>query len=255
MATPTFSDTLPMNLSAGDPALDEFRVHAPAEVRSLLKQLHEGNVRISLNASDGTAYTTTIWTLDHARGLMSLSADAGDPRLQSLVDADEVVVVGYLQNIKLQFELESLLLVHGGRSSALQAPCPRTIYRFQRRESFRVRPYGPGTPLARFAHPAQPALKLALRIIDVSIGGCALALPANVPPLPAGAEIDAVLLELDGETRLQTRLKLHHVTAMNPDADGVRLGCSMLGLPAPAERALQRYIDLTQKRRRMLTAG
>ncbi|MBI4878687.1 MAG: TIM barrel protein [Planctomycetes bacterium] len=37
------------------------------------------------------------------------------------------------------------------------------------------------------------------------------------------------------------------------EARGVRLGCSMLGLARDAERMLQRYIDQTQKRRRMMS--
>lgn len=249
-----FLDTQPVDLGddADDPSLEPFRVRAACEVRALLKQLHDGNVLINLNASDGTSYTTTIWALDGTRGVMSLSADTADPRLQQLIDAEEVMVVGYLESIKLQFELESLMLVHGGRSSALQAPWPQQMYRFQRRGSYRVRPVGRGTPVARFVHPQRPELTVALRIIDVSLGGCALALPADGPALRPGIEIPAVTLELDSDTRFVTTLRLHHVTAINPGADGVRLGCGMVDLAADAERMLQRYIDNTQKRRRML---
>jgi hypothetical protein len=36
---------------------------------------------------------------------------------------------------------------------------------------------------------------------------------------------------------------------------GVRLGCSLHDLDAGAQRSLQRYIDVTQKRRRILALG
>lgn len=246
-------DTQPMELDdRDDGGLTEFRVQAPAEVRALLKSLHDRNVLINLNVN-GTAYTTTIWTLDAARGTLTLSADANDPRLQRLLDADEVVVVAHLDSIKLQFDLASLLLVHGGQSSALQAPWPRVIYRFQRRGSYRVRPLGQSSPMAHMRHPQRPELVLALRIIDVSLGGCALALPADAPRLQPGLEVKNVTIELDAETRFETKLKLHHVTAINPDASVERLGCSMVDLPVDAERALQRYIDQTQKRRRLMS--
>ena len=232
-----FLDTQPMEFrDDGDAALDEFRGQAPAEVRALLKRLQEGNVLVNLNASDGTAYTTTIWTLDVARGVMTLSADANDPRLQRLMDTDEVVVVAYLESIKLQFDLGSLLLVHGGRSSALQAPLPGVIYRFQRRGNYRVRPIARSTPVARLRHPQVADMALALRIIDVSLGGCALALPDDVPPLQPGIRISGVVLELDADTRFETRLELHHITATNPDAGGVRLGGSMICPPTPSAR-------------------
>jgi hypothetical protein len=48
---------------------------------------------------------------------------------------------------------------------------------------------------------------------------------------------------------------VHHISSIQPNARGVRLGCELLKLDGHAERSLQRYIDQTQKRRRLLTAG
>jgi hypothetical protein len=42
---------------------------------------------------------------------------------------------------------------------------------------------------------------------------------------------------------------LHHVSVMNPEAKGARLGCEILNLHGHDERALQGYINQTQKRR------
>lgn len=248
-----FLDTQPMQIDDAGGGFDEFRVNAPAEQRSLLKRLQDSSALVNLNASDGTVYTTTIWSLDPAREVLSFAADAADPRLQRLLDADEVTVVSYLDAVRVQFDLGAPVLVHGARTSALQAEWPRVLYRFQRRGCYRVKPLARNSPLARLPHPTRPELELALRIIDISIGGCALALPGNVPSLQPGIEIAGVSIELDADTRFQTRLELHHITAMNPEAGSVRLGCSMVRLPADAERVLQRYIDLTQKRRRTLS--
>lgn len=248
-----FLDTQPMQLDGMGRGLDEFRVHAPAELRSLLKRVQDGNVLINLNSAGGVVYTTTLWALDAARGLMTMSADGHDPRLQQLLEADEVVVVCYLDSIKLQFDLHGLVLVHSGRSSALQAAIPRVVYRFQRRGSFRVKPLASTTPTARMAHPKDAQQTIALRIVDISLGGCALFLPADVPSFDPGIDVDGVSMELDSDTRFRARLHVHHVTALNPDSKGSRLGCSMVRLPSDAERMLQRYIDQTQKRRRLLS--
>ena len=48
---------------------------------------------------------------------------------------------------------------------------------------------------------------------------------------------------------------VQHVTSLNPDAHGVRLGCEMVNASGAALRSLQRYIDQTQKRRKFLTMG
>lgn len=251
-----FLDTQPMDLQglAGEPGgLAEFRVSAPAEVAALLKKLLDGGELVNLNAPGGLAYTTRLWTIDTAAGLIGFSADGDDARVQQLVDAQEVAVVGYLDSIKLQFDLRSVVLVRGGRHSALRAPIPRTLYRFQRRSSYRVRPLSRSTPLARLRHPSIPEMALALRVVDVSIGGCALFLPDDVPPLSPGVTLNEVSIELDADTHFVTGLRVQHVSALNPQARGTRLGCAMVSTARDAERALQRYIDQTQKKRRLFS--
>ena len=54
------------------------------------------------------------------------------------------------------------------------------------------------------------------------------------------------------DTRFNVTLKLHHVSALHPESKGARLGCELEGLGGESARALQRYIDQTQKRRRLM---
>jgi len=69
----------------------------------------------------------------------------------------------------------------GGR-----AELPREVFRFQRRNSFRVRTLPRSSPTMVLRHPGIPDMTLALRVLDVSTGGCALFLPNDVPPLSPG---------------------------------------------------------------------
>lgn len=241
-----------MPLNAMGAGLDEFRVSSPAEIVSLIKQLADGNVLVNLSTPEGACYGSTVWALDPARGLVCLSADANDPKLQALLESSEVVAVAYLDSVKLQFDLQDLVLVHGGHGSALNARFPRELFRFQRRNSFRVKPLLGTSPTAKFAHPAHPDLPLALRVLDVSIGGLALFLPNEQPPVEPGVRIERVQIELDGDTRLAVDIVVHHVTLLHHESKGARLGCEMVDLPGDGSRALQRYIDQTQKRRRLL---
>jgi c-di-GMP-binding flagellar brake protein YcgR len=87
----------------------------------------------------------------------------------------------------------------------------------------------------------------------VSIGGCALLQPGNVPALQPGALVKGVRLSLDAETQIDAGLMLHHVTSTGAENGSVRLGCEIVGLNPTSQRALQVYIDQTQKRRRMLS--
>ena len=233
--------------------LDDYRITVPFEIAARLKRLADGHVHVSLNAPDGSSITATVWAVDPAHGVLSFSLPRGEPQLAAVVERDEAVVVGYLDSVKVQFDVEDLVLVHDGKDVALKTSFPRELYRFQRRSGYRVRPMVRTSPVATLRHPMIPDMQLALRVLDVSIGGCALFLPSDVPPLDPGVLMNGVVIELDADTRLQTALRLQHVTSLNPESGGVRLGCEMVGAGAEGLRALQRYIDQTQKRRRLLS--
>ena len=239
----------------GTDAWGAFRVSSPTEAVGLLRQLRDGNVPVNLSAPDGGSVTTTLWSIDVAQQHLSFAADHVLPQLQRLVDADEVMAVAFLDSVKLQFDLHDLMLVHATRASALQAAWPDSIYRFQRRSAFRVRTPERRAPTARLHHPAIPDMSLALRIVDISIGGCALALPMDVPPLQPGSALAGIEIVLDAATAFTATLHLHHVSSIQPGEGGSRLGCSWVQLGPAAERLLQRYIDQTQKRRRLLSPG
>lgn len=250
-----YSDTRPASLDAhGDPtAFDAFRVREAAEVKSLLRALMDRSATINLNGSDGSAYATTLWTIDGGQGKLAFTADMMAPALHRLVEADEAVAVGYLDQIKLQFDVTDRMLVHGRQACVLQAALPRELFRFQRRSAYRVRTLERSAPTAHFRHPAIPEITLELRVLDLSVGGCALFMPADLPMVEPGIEINDCTIELDAGTLLRGTLLVHHVTSIQPEARGVRLGCELLNLQPEATRLLQRYIDQTQKRRRMMS--
>ncbi|MES1162348.1 MAG: flagellar regulator YcgR PilZN domain-containing protein, partial [Rhizobacter sp.] len=215
-----FEDTRPASLDAlgsGD-GLAEFRVSAPGEIRALLKQLMDEVVPLNLSASDGSAYTTTLWTVDPANGRISFTADLQQPAVHDIVEADECVAVAYLDRIKVQFDVSDLVLVQGPKTSVLQARLPRELFRFQRRSAYRVRPVLRSSPMARVRHSEIAEMQLALRVIDVSIGGCALFLPDDVPPMQPGVVLNQVLIELDADTRFHVNLRLQHVTSLNSES-------------------------------------
>jgi flagellar brake protein len=248
-----FQPTQPAPLAAlTGHAIDEFRVTHPAEQAALLKRLVDGNTLIQLSGPGGAAYTTVLWTADAAARRISFDADPKHLPLRALIDAGECTAVAYLDAIKVQFDLHGLVLVHGGNASALQARWPDAVYRFQRREFFRVRTKDGA--LAQLRHPALPQMTLALRVLDVSVGGCALALPADVPPIAAGSRIAGVKFELDDEARFDATIGVQHVSGGSmAQTHGQRLGCAFVQLDGAAQRALQRFIDLTQRRAKFLT--
>jgi c-di-GMP-binding flagellar brake protein YcgR len=243
----------PLDGMSGKDGLDEFRISSPRDVGTLLKQLLDGAVVLSLHGSDGSVFQSAIWTMDSARATIGFNADPNDPAMQAIVHSHEpVTVVGYLDSVKVQFDVRHPVLVHGNRASVLSCPFPREMYRFQRRNAFRVRPLMRSAPVARLRHPGQKDAEVALRVIDLSIGGCALFLPSDLPSLSAGVTLTGVRMELDEDTKLDVHLRLQHVTSINNENRGVRLGCEFVRPNGDTLRTLQRFIDLTQKRGKLM---
>lgn len=251
-----FEHTQPAQLDdhGGSDPWAPFLVAHPGEVLGLLRQVRDAGAPVILAAPGGTSLACTLWSLDTSTARLSFSADLNAPQLQSLVDANEAVAVSYLESVKLQFEAEDLVLVHSPQSSTLQACLPEQIYRFQRRSSFRVRPTLRGAragPQVTLRHPAMPDMLLDLRLLDVSVGGCALLLPHDVPELRPGSLLHGVQVQLDNETAFVVSLQMHHISSLH--GNGHRIGCEWHRIDAGAERALQRWVNQTQKRQRLLT--
>jgi c-di-GMP-binding flagellar brake protein YcgR len=239
-------------MSAPEPVSEEFRVTAPAEIAAYLLQLQRAEATVLLSAPPGQGLSSRITTLDADADVLGLDIGA-DPEgiSQALVATGEITAVAYLGAIKLQFELDDAVLVSGEQGAVLRSSLPERLYRFQRRQAFRVQPAGSIYP--RVLLPGHQELGRALRVLDISIGGLALALPAGATPLPIEEVARDLTLELDRITALRVTLLPHHVSSIAGDAGGTQqLGCSFVDLEASVSRALQVYVDQTQKRRRLL---
>jgi c-di-GMP-binding flagellar brake protein YcgR len=249
-----FQDTRPASLDAagGEDPWGPFRVGHPQECLALLRQLRDSQQPVVLSGPDGSSLTATLWSVDEPRRLLTFSAQPGLPALDRLVEADEGVAVAYMDSVKLQWDIAGLVLLRGPRLSSLQTQLPQALYRFQRRGAYRVRTPARHAPVARLRHPALPDMALTLRVLDLSLGGCALWCPSDVPPLEAGTRLGEIAIELDATTRFASAATLAHVSSLGQHDRGVRIGCEWHKLPPPAERALQRWIDAAQRRRRLM---
>lgn len=249
-------------MSAPEAAPDDLRITATAEITLYLQQLQRDNARVQLTGPPGLSLTSRITTLSPDADLLGLEiATDPDGISQVLVAGGEITAVAYLGTIKLQFELDGAVLVSGDQGAVLRSTLPTRMYRFQRRQSFRVQPAGtlyprvvlPTRPTEAGAAPDTPLPARSLRVLDISIGGIALALPPDFTPLAPGQVATGLVLELDRGTHLPVTLLPHHASALPGDPHGLlQLGCAFVD-PSPADtRLLQVYVDQTQKRRRLL---
>jgi c-di-GMP-binding flagellar brake protein YcgR len=242
--------------SAAGEEPDAFRVTAPEDIVAVLRRLVEGDVPVTLraagDAADPTVYATAVWAEDVISGLVVLSADGDSAAVQALVAAGHAQAMAQLDNVEVRFPLARLALVKGRDTCALNAAYPVEMQRFQRRDAYRVRPLDYSHPVMHLrrlgadAHTQDTADELSLPVLDMSHGGMSLRLADDQPAVAGGTMFDGVL-ELDGMLQVKLRLRVARVAA-----DGRQLGCEITEVAPQDARALQRYIDHTQRRRRML---
>lgn len=256
MTPPIFPPTTSPDASAVEAVADasEHRVRALVEIRALLKQFVEGDVPLALTTPDGLNYATSLWAEDPQRGVLVFAADPRDEVVQRLTESHEVMAMGYLDSVKVQFDLHDLVLVHGRSASAFNAQYPREVFRFQRRHAFRVRPVGRTQPHALLSHPDLARRQIDLRIVDISHTGVALMLNEELDLFRCGQMLPDAVIELDAATRLHVTLRVMHVSNVGLEPSQYRrIGCELVDLSAGAHKDLQRYLDHTQKRHRLLT--
>ena len=235
-------------VAAALPSNEEFQVQAAGEIAALLQVLHSAQTRVTLSNEAGASLPSRICTLDPTHAALSFDVRPGDPMIRELTSSGDITATAYLDNIRLQFDLEELMLVNAVEGAVLRGPWPGMLYRFQRRNAFRVRPTS-RSPQVRLAHPQQQG-ELRLRILDLSMGGLALLMPPELSPWPTGIILTAVQIELDRDTRFQASLRVQHVH-MRSDS-GTPVGLAFAPLERPAAQELQLYIDQAQKRQRLL---
>jgi flagellar brake protein len=221
-----FLDTQPASLGADGnaDAWSAFRVENPVEAQGLLRQLRDGSVPVNLAASDGTSYTTTLWSFDAAQGRITSAPTSTTPSCRAW--STPTRWPPWPTWTASSCSSTSTISCSCVAGSPAHCRAPRTLYRFQRRGAYRVRTLERGSPTAHLRHPSIPDMSLALRVLDVSIGGCALLLPADVPPLQPGTRLEGVRVDLDADTRFEVAIQMHHVSSMNsrrPCAPGLRV--------------------------------
>jgi len=234
--------------------LSEFRVSAPSEIAAFLTQLTDNKIPVALNAPDGGIETTLLWTVDADRNRLAFWADASDAKTRHLLDRPGHVVVAYLHCVKLQFEVGPLVLQRGDPVSVLSCALPTQLFRFQRRHAYRVRPLMTEALTARLVHPDVPDMPLVLSVLDLSLSGCALLLPDDVPVPQRGALLRQVEfdLDVDADTEFRVDLRVQNVSPRSAAAPGMRVGCEFVNVRSGPLCALQRFVHDVEKRRRAL---
>lgn len=216
---------------------EEHRLDGPVAVRSLLKEVAAKRVLLTMfSASRPPVYVATrIESL--AENALGLDITTDEHRRSLIAAYPFCTVVGFVDGIKIQFDVPTAGLSLGPSTQTLRTPLPANAYRFQRRDAHRVRPG------------SQPRLQCFMRdgrggedrfaVADISASGVALSWPQSRPTPPL--DIPVHHCRIDGEIGAPLACTLtptHIAEAACPTATR-RIGFAITNLSDEAARRLQ----------------
>lgn len=234
-----------------------YRVGDPRMRRAMLLALCSGDVPVTVGTSGGPKLTAALWTVedDEDAGQLNFSVVTGASDADAVAALRKPWAAAYIDDVKLQFELRGLLLERGGGRLMLRARIPSYMVRLPRRHSMRVRRAVDDSPMA-----SVPGLRVEgsghpLRVLDISMDGCALLKPADAAPLAPGDTLSDVSITLAAGITIDGGLRVQHVTPGPIGLHGWRVGCEWQMLDADNSARLQQWISGGRRRRQLVSLG
>jgi c-di-GMP-binding flagellar brake protein YcgR len=222
------------------PELAAFVVRSRVEIVSALRRLRDQRVPVTLfHGEEGRFAVAMVLDVHAGTDEVIVECAADSAARGDLAVASSFVVVGFLENVKIQFTVRSAeLVVPNG--SMFRLPLPRQMLRLQRRAFLRVK------PRAVVCHVPRAVGSMhyyAFRVADLGVGGCSLRVRGTGPAFELGQLIERCQLELSDVARIDIVLRVRHLERIESDVEELRVGCAFEGLEGAARKTLQKYID------------
>jgi c-di-GMP-binding flagellar brake protein YcgR len=236
-----------------DETIESFRVAGTMAVRALIRELIGARALVTVYAADDTDVFIVTRLLALEADSLELDFEGDAQRLQALLAAPYLTVVGVPGAVKIQFRLKDVEVIpvpgKGGKpaGATLAASVPSEGWRVQRRNAFRVHPPLDDNALVALRLPGNGELKG--RLTDISVGGLAISWPPGTAEPELGTRLRHCRIETGGIAPIPCELR---VVRVDPAADGQApiVSCEFEGMPQAVARFVQLYVMDIEKRAR-----
>ncbi|WDS36811.1 flagellar brake protein [Pseudoxanthomonas sp.] len=253
---------LPASL-AHDPAEadDRYLVRNPRQVRRLLQDLIEQRSTITAHvAGRDQSFPTALLQADEDSDWILLDGSHNEASNRAAAQASHLLCFAQLNHVRLRFRVEEIERIDRDGQVAFRVPLPESLYYVQRREFYRLETPITESPICRLQIPGDPGeapCELELRVVDISGGGMAIALAADMPQLALRQTYPDCILMLPDQPPIRLSLtvcsQLRQTTPSG--ADYTRVGLQFGALPRGADASIQRYIFRVDRQRSARKSG
>jgi c-di-GMP-binding flagellar brake protein YcgR len=231
-----------------DPDFEHFLVRSKMDIISVLQALAQRKAELGVHVEGiaGTLHTRLISVRPEyeelvfdAAGLHGLDRLDGTQRLEAdgMLDVARVVFTAA--------HVETTL--YEGKP-AFRGRIPGAIARIQRRGSVRYPVPSLNPPVCSTSLGGRVR---ALRVMDISLGGVAVALEEPQLALEPGTRLASCRIEIPGTGSLESDLIVTHINEINPQAPGGwrRVGCRFDAIDLQALEHVRRYVARLERER------
>lgn len=248
-------DTQPAPLNPQDPASPwaRFRVGDPRRCLAAFVGLRTGDAPVSIGVPGGPSFSASLWSVDQFHGHLHFNVGSAEQGVAQIAALPNLWGAAYLNDVKLQFQLNQAQVTPRGNEFSVRVDLPSTVYMMPRRAAVRVRQAAERTPVVRFVHPLDTEKFVEMKVMDLSLTGCALWKPAGTLGLQPGSDLRGVEVELSDEQIFFTDMRVHHVTVQTKSPAGSRIGCAWVGLSGSAKATLSDWIQPGRRRQQLVS--
>ncbi|MDD2873663.1 MAG: flagellar brake protein [Azoarcus sp.] len=238
----------------------KYLLQSPREIRQLLTSLVTGRALVSAQLSPGNqSFLTAVLGLADDDTALLLDGSAEESINARIEQAAQITCITQLQNIRIQFQVENPTRIQVDGRPAFRLLLPASVLRLQRREFYRLQ-----TPVTHSVICELPIvggesnrMPVEVRIIDISSGGIAIAVPPSDFVFEPHMEFRGCTLRLPEAEPIGTRLMVRNLFRL-VNRNGIemqRAGCEFLDLPRNADSIIQRYILRIERTRNARERG
>ncbi len=252
----SFLDTQPaeIHLLQGSERWEQFRLGDPRQMLAALRDFCRRSVPLTVGVAGMPTVVAAIWAVDEMKNTLSFNlAPEAASHIDAIVGAPEVWAAGYLDDAKVQFECAGLRVERSATAFTLRTDVPRFVYSMPRRTAVRVKRADALAPLVQFNHPIAEHARVRMRVLDISMTGCALWRAPGDLPLPPSAVVPRVQVQLDQNQGFITDMLVQHMTYGDDPRAGMRVGCAWENLPEYAAKILESWISRGRRRRELIS--
>ncbi len=218
--------------------LKPFEISDRQLINSTLRELLRYAGSIYLIAREQHEFSIPARLLRFDSNTIEFEHLAGDPLLDALVSGRAPYVLADLGFVQVQFDLHDLRMNCDSNQCVLTSAFPQLVYRIQRREGLRVRPFCAERIVCNVRNPQGQFSNW--RVLDLSVIGLAMQVPAGIVIPPIGTIIEHAQLEVGTDSPIPVHLAVRRCWVPNDSPpSGEVLGCEFQYLDQNNERRLQ----------------